>query len=155
MTVLAAVQKSKSEEFGFLKVELEAMADSDDKVEAEFRYKIVAWLKEHNYYAVLHDGHFGRYFHVRTLDDTCDELTNEIYSAFLESYDCEFYDKGKLVIDYNLHLDAKFTWEWLYKRVVLNEQLPEDRRCEVCGKELTDEEYYTCAEHTKPITFKI
>ena len=27
------------------------MADSNDKVEMEFRDKIVAWLKEHNYYA--------------------------------------------------------------------------------------------------------
>ena len=131
------------------------MADSNDKVEMEFRDKIVAWLKEHNYYTVLHDGHWGRYFHVRTLDDTCDELTNEIYGAFLESYDCEFNDKGKLVIDYNFHIDTKFTWEWLYKRVVLNEQLPEDRNCRVCGKELTDEEHYTCVEHTKPITFKL
>ena len=129
------------------------MTDSDFKVEAEFRNKIVAWLKENNYYAVLHDGHFGRYFYVRTLDDTCDKLTNEIYGAFLESYICEFDGKGKPVANYNMHLDAKFTWEWLYKRVVLNEQIPEDRRCSVCGKELVGKEYYTCTEHTKPITF--
>lgn len=129
------------------------MTVSDDKVEAEFRDKIVAWLKEHNYYAVLHDGHWNRYFHVRQLDSTCGKLTNEIYGAFLESYIQEFYGKGKSVADYNMHLDAKFTWEWLYKRVVLNEPIPEDRRCSVCGKELVGKEYYTCTEHTKPITF--
>lgn len=129
------------------------MPYSNDKVEAEFRDKIVAWLKEHNYYAVLHDGHWSRYFHVRSLDSTCGNLTNEIYGAFFESYICEFNDKGKPIADYNMHLDAEFTWEWLYKRVVLNEQIPEDRRCEVCGKELVGEEYYTCTEHTKPITF--
>lgn len=121
--------------------------------ETEFRSKIVEWLKENGCYAVIHDGHWNRYFHVRMLDESCKGLTNEIYGAFLESYACEYADKGKPVADYNFHLDANFSWEWLYKRVVLKEQIPEDRRCNVCGKELTGKEYYTCAEHTKPLNF--
>lgn len=122
-------------------------------LDTEYRDKIVAWLKENGLYAVLHDGHFGRYFHVRTLDETCEDLTNEIYSAFLESYDCEFNGKGKLVEDFEFHLDAKHTWEFFYRRVVLKEDVPEDRHCEVCGKELSEEEYYQCTEHKKDITF--
>lgn len=93
----------------------------------EYRDKIVSWLKENGYYAVLHDGHWSRYFHIRTLDETCKGLVSEIYGAFLESYDCEFSGKGKQVVDYCFHLDAKPSWEFFYKRVVLKEDVPEDR----------------------------
>lgn len=127
------------------------MTDKDKDI--EFRNKIVEWLKANNWYVVLHDGHWGRYVHVRTLDETCKDLTNEIYCAFLESYACEFDGKGKTVADYKLHLDSDISWEWLYKRFVLKEEIPEVRRCTVCGKDLTDKEYYTCTEHTKPLNF--
>lgn len=127
------------------------MTDKDKDI--EFRNKIVEWLKSNNWYAVLHDGHWSRYVHVRTLDETCKGLTNEIYGAFLESYACEYADKGKPVVDSKLSLDGEFSWEWLYRRFVLKEAIPEVRRCKVCGKDLTDKEYYTCAEHTKPLNF--
>lgn len=127
-----------------------------DKVkDIEFRNKIVEWLKANNWYAVLHDGHFGRYFHIRKLDETCKDLDSNIYGAFLESYDYEFSGKGKLVADYNFHLDAKHSWEFFYKLVVLKEDVPEERYCEVCGKALSDKEYYTCTEHTKSIKFNL
>ena len=82
--------------------------------EEQARDKVLEILKRNNWYAVVNSGHWGIYFYVLDLskaDKARISITNEVYSAMYEQFECE-YDFGNIVFrfDYSYNDRDKVTY---------------------------------------------